>query len=312
MARSREDLVERLPEPHGTIAHGDLGRHLDAASLDVDQQLAPTLRALTHANLEAYELLLPFRRGPENDQYALGLGLHPGLQIDAVGPDIDIPPRREITALPAIIFLLPVSRQTGDDAGRQVRRICSEQRGQSFLEIAGGNSTQIEHRQQGIEALRTPRPFRKDVGGEADLLLGGHVGGPVADFRALHIQRTDPGLNAALRPVPVPDNALTPIRKSLFGMLSNESIRFGPKRGGQHPAGPVPGDRGQWIRDRSKLVQRDNIGIICHGVSCLWEAPAGFSTRHDTPPPQTPTPSLMQISLDASFLLRATDVMRRK
>ena len=37
MARARKDLVKRLPEPHGPIAHGDLGRNPEAARLDVDQ-----------------------------------------------------------------------------------------------------------------------------------------------------------------------------------------------------------------------------------------------------------------------------------
>ena len=136
------------------------------------KQLAPALRALAHADLEADEFLLSFRRGPENDQHALGLRLHPGLKVDAVRPDVDIPPRREIAALPAVVFLLPLPGQARDHARRQVRRILPQDRGQRLLEIPRRDAAQIEDRQQRIEAARAPRPFRQDRRGEADLLVG--------------------------------------------------------------------------------------------------------------------------------------------
>jgi hypothetical protein len=55
------------------------------------------------------------------------------------------------------------------------------------------DAAQIEHGQQGIEAARTPRPFRQDRRGEADLLLGRPIRGAVAHLRALYVERTDPG-----------------------------------------------------------------------------------------------------------------------
>ena len=68
---------------------------------------------------------------------------------------------------------LPLPGQARDHARRQVRRVSSEQRDQRLPELAGGNAAQVKHRQQGIEALRTPRPARQDVRGETDLLLAG-------------------------------------------------------------------------------------------------------------------------------------------
>ncbi len=62
-------------------------------------------------DLEADELLLSLGRGPENDQHAFGLRLHPGLQVDTVGPDVDISSRREVAALPTVVFLLPFPGQ---------------------------------------------------------------------------------------------------------------------------------------------------------------------------------------------------------
>ncbi len=111
MLRAREDLVERLPEPHRPVANSDFRRDGKAASLDVDEQLAPALRVLTHTDLEADDLLLSFGRGQENDQDRLGLRLHQGLKVNTARPDVDIAPGREITALPAVIFLLPLFGQ---------------------------------------------------------------------------------------------------------------------------------------------------------------------------------------------------------
>ena len=70
---AREDLVERLPEPHRPVADGDFRRDGKATGFDVDEQLAPALRALTHTDLKADDLLLSFGRRPENDENTLGL-----------------------------------------------------------------------------------------------------------------------------------------------------------------------------------------------------------------------------------------------
>lgn len=74
------------------------------------------LRALPNTDMEAHNLFPALGRGAENDQDALGLRLHPGLQIDAIRPDMDIPPDREIAALPVIVFLLPLPGQARNHA----------------------------------------------------------------------------------------------------------------------------------------------------------------------------------------------------
>lgn len=114
MTRAGEDLVERLPEPHGPVAHGNLGRHRKAARLDVNQKLAPVLGALAHADLKADELFLSFGRGAENGQDTFGLRLHWGLQVDTVRPDAGVMARREIAVLPAVVVLLPLPGQARD------------------------------------------------------------------------------------------------------------------------------------------------------------------------------------------------------
>src|SRR6056297_702333 len=135
---------------------------------------------------------------------------------------------------------------------------------------------------------------------EPDLLVSWHVSGAVAHLRALDVERPDPGLDAALRPVTMSHNALAAIRQEVFCILCNEGVGLCPQRGSQHAARPIPGNLGQRIIDSFRLTKGDDVCSLLHGVSFLLEVLAGFSTRHDTPPSQTPSPSFPHSSL-ASF-----------
>ena len=192
-----------------------LRRDGEPAGLDVDQAARassghsrgrrpanPTEPSAENAAPRRFPLLTSLGRGPENDQHTLGLRLHPGLEVDAVGPHVDVAPRREIAALPVVILLLPLPGQPRNHTGRQVRRVRPEERRKRLLKIAHRQAAQVEYRQQGIEAFRAPRPFRQDRRGEAHLLVIRHVGGAITHLRTAHIKRADPGLDGPLWPVP--------------------------------------------------------------------------------------------------------------
>src|SRR5512144_2444916 len=130
------------------------------------------------------------------------IGFHPRLQVNPVRPHIDVAPRREIALLPCLVVRLPLRRQTRDHRRRQVRRVLTQESGEGLLEVAGRNAPQVQDRQQSIEALRPPRPFRQDRRGEPDLLRRAHLAA-VADLRPPDRDRPDPGLDRALRPMAV-------------------------------------------------------------------------------------------------------------
>jgi hypothetical protein len=92
MACPGEDLVERLPEPQRAVGDRQFGGDLEAARLQVDQQFVPALGAFTDPDLEAEQLLSALRRRADHHQHALGHRLHTSLEVDPVGPDIDIAP----------------------------------------------------------------------------------------------------------------------------------------------------------------------------------------------------------------------------
>ena len=78
------------------------GRHVEPAPLQIEQQIAPVLGTFAGAIGEADQLLAAFRRRADQHEDALLLVFEPGLQMDAVGPDVDVPPGRQIALLPAV------------------------------------------------------------------------------------------------------------------------------------------------------------------------------------------------------------------
>ena len=112
--------------------------------------------------LETYHLLFALRCGANQHKDALLVGLHAPLQVDAICPDIDITPGREIAPFPAFEFLLPPRFQPGKHRGRQIWGILAEQGRQRLLKITRRGTAQIKHRQQRIQASGPPGVRRRD------------------------------------------------------------------------------------------------------------------------------------------------------
>src|ERR1700738_111397 len=61
-----------------------------ATALEIEEQLVPRSCPLAHAVGEADQLLLALRCGADNDQQALRIVFQPGLNMNAVDPEIDV------------------------------------------------------------------------------------------------------------------------------------------------------------------------------------------------------------------------------
>ena len=96
LADGAVDLAERLPEAERAVADGELRRHRQAAALEVKQQLQAALLALAVAVAQADDVLVADLVGTDDHQQALLVVLEPGLEVDAIGPEVDIALGREI------------------------------------------------------------------------------------------------------------------------------------------------------------------------------------------------------------------------
>ena len=156
---------------------------------------------------EAEQLLLALRRGADDDQDALRLVLQTRLQIDAVGPDVDVALGRQVPLAPALVFVDPDVLQPRDRRGRQARSILAEQGAERLLEVAGRDALQIEDRDQRIDALRAPGVGRQDCRREADASRIVGAGLPVAHARLAHGDRPDAGHDLTLGQMAVTHDA---------------------------------------------------------------------------------------------------------
>src|SRR5712664_3627437 len=107
LARFRPDFTGGLPEPERAISDGEPRRHVEPAPLQVEQQIAPVVRALAGAIGEADQFLAAFRRRADQNQDALLFVFEARLEMDAIGPDVDIALRRQIALLPRGLLLEP-------------------------------------------------------------------------------------------------------------------------------------------------------------------------------------------------------------
>src|SRR3979411_3325505 len=281
--RSGKDLVERLPEAECTVTNGDFRSDRQPPSFHIDEKFAPALRAFPNANLEADELLLALRRGPDQHQHAFAVVFHARLQEYPVGPHIQVSARRQIPLLPMPVLALPLRRQTGNHRRRQVRCVLAQQRGQCLLEVPGRDATQIKHRQQRIQALRAPCPQRQNRRGEPDPLAV--AGSPaIPNLHPGNLDSTDPRLDRAFGTMTVPDNTVSSISKPETLHLGKKCLGFQLDSLRQQLSRTRSQDIGQGIIDLVGVTKTNNIAILIHGVSLSLRGSGRLDTRLDTPP----------------------------
>src|SRR5438552_3382852 len=149
--------------------------------------------ALSRAVGEPEQLLLAFRRRADDDQDALLGVFKTGLQVNAVGPHIDVALGRQIAIPPVLVLVDPDLLQPRNSRGRQARRILAEQRSKRLLEIAGRDALQVKDWDQHLQAAGAPRIGRQDSRREADapgIILGSTT---VPHARLAHADRADAG-----------------------------------------------------------------------------------------------------------------------
>jgi hypothetical protein len=81
-------FLDRLPKPERAVGDRELRPDRKPASPQVEREILPGLRTPAHAINQPDELLLAFRRGANDDELALRSVLEPGLDMNAVGPEV--------------------------------------------------------------------------------------------------------------------------------------------------------------------------------------------------------------------------------
>src|SRR5271167_3967213 len=135
-------LIDRLPEAQRPVGDGELRPCCQTAPLEIEQQLLPGLRALADAVGKPDEFLLAFGGGADDHEQTLRVIFEPGLDVDAIGPEVDISLGRQVAIEPAGVFVYPGLFQTPDGRSRQPAGVLAEQRAERLLEVAGRDALQ--------------------------------------------------------------------------------------------------------------------------------------------------------------------------
>src|SRR5258708_1282597 len=287
LARFRPDLAGGLPEPECAIGDDEPRGRIEPAPLQIEQQIAPVVRALAGAIGEADQFFAAFRRRTDQHEDALLFVFQAGFEMDAVGPDVDVTLRRQIALLPRGVLVKPTVLQAADGGCRQPGSILAEQRRQSLGEVAGGDTLQVKDRQQRLDRLRPAHVGRQDRRREPDAVGVGSVRLAIAYTRLADRDRTDTGHHLAFRQVTVAHDALVAVRGLQIGMLAEKVRDLGLDRLGQQSTRPIAQDFGELIVDVSWLNQLDDV-ILGHGISLLRWRSGGVKHPHDMPPSRFP------------------------
>ena len=206
--------------------------------------------------------------------------LEPRREVDTVGPEVDVAPGREVALLPALVLPLPSLRQPPHRGGREARCVGAEQRRQGLLELPGRNALEVEPRQELLEVPGPPQVGWQDRRGEADRSRAAVAA--VADPRAAHLDRADPGLNLPLGGMAVAHQPAPAPLVHKPSMSYEERFDLGLDRLRQHPPSTLAQHAQQRIvRDARSWPRQRNNPILLHGVSFQVTS----TITEDTPPP---------------------------
>jgi hypothetical protein len=153
-----------------------------------------------------------FGGGADDHEQTLRVIFEPGLDVDAIDPEVNVSLARQIAIEPAGVFVGPGLLQAPNGRGGQPASVLAEQRAKCLLKVAGGDAFQVQDRDQHFEALRAPHVRRQDARAEPNALT--LAGLAVAHARLTHRHRADAGHDLALGQMSVAHQPL-PARRGL-------------------------------------------------------------------------------------------------
>ena len=131
----RPHLIDRFPEAKRAIGDGELRSYCQTAPLEIEQQFLPGQRALADAVGKTDEFLLAFGGGADDHEQTLRVIFEPGLDVDAIDPEVNVSLARQIAIEPAGVFVGPGLLQAPNGRGGQPASVLAEQRAKCLLKV---------------------------------------------------------------------------------------------------------------------------------------------------------------------------------
>jgi hypothetical protein len=266
VTRRREDLVEGCPEPEGAVADRHEGRLGEAAVTQLAEHLGPRGGALAVALLHREQLLAPVGGDAEDNEHRSLLLLQPGLEIQAIGEEVDVA-LGDRRAAPEAVLVRPRLLEA-QDARRGERRRLADQRPEDRLEVARGQALEVQPRQQAGLGARTALVAAHDLRAEGLGTLGDVADSRLANLDGTHAGPDRPGGQVAVAVaaellgtlVAEPAEELIDLRgerllEEALGSLTDELLDgvIGRRNGGGRGRDLVPCRQRRGLQDRPGL-----------------------------------------------------------
>jgi hypothetical protein len=216
-----ELLAQGGPEAEGTVADSQLRTFLQSPVLEIEHQVPPADLAFAIAVRHRDQLLGAVGQRAHDHEDAGPLILEPDIEVDAVGPPVDVAPVAQIPLVPLFILRLPALLQPSDRVGRQTGRIRAEDGFECLGEVAGADSLQVQGGDQRVQRGRPAHVGRQDRGREMPSIP------TVVNPRLADFQTTRPGQNHALGLPTVPDDQTVAILVQLLAVAPHIVLDFG-------------------------------------------------------------------------------------
>jgi len=156
LLRDRDELfLLGCPQAQGAIADGQCGSFGETARLEVPKKLSLRFLALSNAIPNRHRLFGPVLQRPHKNQKTGPLRIQPDVEIDSVGPPIDVALLRKIPGRLSLIIGLSIFFQPHDVGCRKFDHLRPVNRFQGLAEIASRDPLQI---QKGAQFVHTRYP----------------------------------------------------------------------------------------------------------------------------------------------------------
>jgi len=123
-----KDLRQCLPETKHPVASGELGIDHQPTCFHIQQKFLSRLFALTKAVMHGNQLFFPFSGSAHQHQDALPIFFQADVEVDAIGPHIDVLLSLQAALVPLTILFLPGLFQIRNGRSRQSGAFGAEQR----------------------------------------------------------------------------------------------------------------------------------------------------------------------------------------
>jgi hypothetical protein len=233
-------LAQRAPEPERAVADREHGGAHPAAG-GVAQQIRPGLGRLAVAVGQGDELLAPIGAHADEHQQAQLVLLEADVDVDAVGPQVDVVHARQAPAGERLLLALPGLGQLRDHRRGQAGRAAEELPERGY-EVPGRQAVQVEQRQHLGDLRGLAAPGRQDRRGEPAAFARLRVGAAVVDPRRDHLDRAGRGQHLAGLVDAVAHHQPAPVLIAFVVELGDVGVDLGLQRFGQHPTGALADD----------------------------------------------------------------------